>query len=660
MFGLEVRLRRGWRLTRKCLLLAIGNFSQAFGGVVDENLAGKIRAEQWRSVVGHTVSMMAATMLNGAILVAALGGTADPLSLVAWTFALLSGVGLVMTRRLLARARPRPTRTSPRTIRRICRNAFIAGVTWGAAPPLFYMDASQGGKLVLTCICAGMIGGGALAFGSVPAAAVAMIAPIAGGSIWALWRSGEAETPFIIALLASYCFVLIRASMLHAFNQARQFISRTEIEQLASRDPLTGLDNIAVFRGAATEAMLRLERAGEPFALFLVDIDDLKKFNEQHGHAAGDALLVALANRMRGLARRGERIARIDGDQFAILSPGLAGEATLRACAARLAKMLGEPYEFGGVAKSISVCVGVFAAQRGVADARTVMRNAELALLKAQRKGRGSFHVFGAGDDAALLERQAMEEDLRLALARGEFHLEFQPMYRLASRKVEGFEALLRWRHPARGLVPPSVFIPIAEEHDLIEPIGGWVLRAACAAAASWPRDVRVCVNVSARQLRTRALCSQVAILLEEFGLEPDRLEIEITESVLVSDDALPLEILTELSKRGVTLALDDFGTGYSSLGYLRRLPFDRIKIDRSFVSEICEDRDSAAIVKSVIGLARDLGMEVTAEGIETVEQLECLRALDCPEVQGYLIGRPMAEDRVDACLRAGVTLAAA
>ena len=659
MFGLNVRLWRAWRVARKCLFLVAGNYAGAFGDCIDEQLAGRIRGELTRNVLGHTPTMMLASAVNGFVLVVVMIGVAEKWALTGWAAALTLGIALVVARRVSAHPATRPQHVSRNAIRRINRNALVAGLTWGAVPVLFFADATAGGRLVITCICAGMIGGGASAFASVPTAAIAMILPIAAGAIIALASAGDGALPLVAALLASYCAVLIRGAMLHSLTLSRRILSSLETEQLASRDSLTGLDTRAVFRGVVADALVRRERSKESFAIFLIDIDDLKRVNEQHGHVAGDQLLVAVAGRLQGLKRPGERLSRMSSDTFAVLSPGLAGETTLRACAARFVKALGEPFAQDNRTVAISACVGACAAPKG-SDAEKVFRNAELALSRAQRMGRGSSHVFGPGDDAAQLERDALAQDLLLALRRGELHLNFQPMYRFATHSVTGFEALLRWRHPTRGNVPPSVFIPIAEERGLIEPIGAWALREACAAAAAWPADIRVCVNVSAFQLRSRKLLEQVAAALEEFHLAPERLEIEITETVLVSEDHAPLEILTALRASGVGLALDDFGVGYSSLGYLRRLPFDRIKIDRSFVTDICTDRDSAAIVKSVIALASDLGMQVIAEGIETVAQLERLRSLNCPEIQGYLIGKPMPEDQVASYLRGGVSLAAA
>jgi EAL domain-containing protein (putative c-di-GMP-specific phosphodiesterase class I) len=331
----------------------------------------------------------------------------------------------------------------------------------------------------------------------------------------------------------------------------------------------------------------------------------------------------------------------------------LTGETTLRAYARRIVEAFREPMSIRGARFDLTVCVGAYSAQEASIGYETVIRNAELALRKAQSHGSGSAHVFGPRDDAAEMERKALQTDLRFALERRELSLAYQPMLCLRTGKINGFEALLRWKHPTRGEISPAVFIPLAEETGAIEAIGAFVIRQACAAAARWPETIRVCLNVSAHQLRSRALCDLVEAALRDAEIPSSRLEIEITESVLIGDDRLAHGILTDLRKSGVRLALDDFGTGYSSLSYLRRLPFDRIKIDRSFVVGIVEDAGSAAIVKSIIGLADDLGMEIIAEGIETREQLDALRKLGCPEVQGYLIGKPMPGENVRGFLEA-------
>ncbi len=650
----DLSLRRARRAGGRCVSLVLGRYSTSSGDAVGEELAGRIRAGQVRSVLRHMAPMTAVTAFNGAVLVASLRREADTLLLCLFAALLAGLLGPAAARRLnSSRSRPR-VRASAGVLRRLNRNALLLGTLWGSVPVLFFADASESSRLVITSLCAGMIGGGAFVFASVPGAALAMILPIAGGAVFALARAGGAEYLAVMLLTAGYCGALIAGVLMHAMENMRQLIARGEIGRPGRRDPLTGLDNRAAFHGHVAEAMLRLERSRGSAAVFFADIDDLKKLNELHGHAAGDAVLMEAAARLQNLMRSTDRLARHDGGRFAILAPGLGGAATVRAYAARLAGAFLEPFMHGGAALKASMSVGAFIARDGERDAGTALRGAELALRRAQRSGRGAHHLFGPEDDTEMMDKTALADDLALALEKGEFSLAFQPMLRISGQSIEGFEALLRWRHPTRGNVPPSVFIPLAEETGMIVPIGAWVMREACLAAGAWPRDMRVCVNVSAHQLRTDALCALTAAALEEARIEPRQLEIEITETVLVEDDPAPLAVLTRLRASGVRLALDDFGTGHSSLSYLRRLPFDRIKIDRSFITDIVTSADCAAIVKSTIGLARDLGMEVTAEGIETAGQLAKLAALNCPEAQGYLIGRPMPEAQIAAYLTTG------
>ena len=653
-----MKLARALRTAGRCGALAAGRYADAVSGC-DEELAGRIRGEQIRSVLRHLTFATLATVLNGAVLVASVWNEVNRASLLAWLLAVLCMVCLSVARRLTGSV-SRHTRASHSALVRTVRNALMFGVLWGLAPILFFVDASGGSRVVMACICAGTIGGSAFIYSRIPAAAIAMIVPIALGSIWALAQSGGPEFQYVLVLVVGYCGVLIRGVLLNGLEGARQFFTRSEIEQIARRDGLTNLDNRATFRGMVADAILRHERANEPCAILYLDLDGLQKINDVQGHAVGDEILVEAAARLQTAVRRVDRIARLDSNQFAIIAPDISGEATLRAFASRVISAFQAPFTHAQQSLDISVSIGAFVIQSGVTNVETVMRNAELALQKAQRSGRGSYHVFGPSDDAALFQRIGLERDLRLALERREFYLNFQPLLEIESQRVTGFEALLRWRHPVRGNIPPSVFIPIAEDTGVIDAIGAWVIREACAAAAAWPPGMRVGVNLSAHQLKSRTLNAFIATTLEETGLEPQQLEIEITESVLVTDDQEPLDILTALRATGVGLALDDFGTGYSSLSYLRRLPFSRIKIDRSFVTDISTSRDCAAIVKSIVTLARDLEMDVIAEGIETHEQYEALRRLNCSEVQGFLIGRPMNEEAIESYLRKGVTLQAA
>ena len=648
---LAAPLRRAQRAGNRYWALATGRYGAAVGAGVDEDLAGRMRAEQVRGVLRHTNAAIVATFANSFAVVGMFWSSAPMLHSLGWALMVAAMSAIVIVPRLRSKHKWRAARASSGAIQRIARNALLFGVLWAMVPMLFFADATVGAKVAIVCICAGMIGGGAIVYAGVPTAAIAMISPIALASIWTLARTTGPEASYAIFLTVIFSVVLVRASFLNTLELIRKFASTFETEHLSRRDPLTELDNAATFRGIVTDAVLRLERGEERFAVFIVDLDDLKQVNLMRGHEVGDEVLVEAATRLRKLLRSADRLARIESDQFAILAPGLAGETTARAYATRIAQAFGEQFEINGGRIGISASVGGFLSQSAKIGAVTVMRNAELALRKAQTKGSGSWYVYGPRDDAAALERNALEADLRHALDRHELRLAFQPMLNLVRGQTTGFEALLRWRHPLRGEISPTVFIPIAEEAGLIETFGAWIIREACAAASHWPKDIKVCVNVSAFQLRSMALCDQVKRALAANGMTPDRLEIEVTESVLIGDDLMPIEVLTSLREAGVRLALDDFGTGYSSLSYLRRLPFDRLKIDRSFVMEIATDAGSAAIVKAIISLAGDLGLEVIAEGIETIEQLEMLCALNCAEIQGYLVGKPMSDQDIPAYL---------
>jgi predicted signal transduction protein with EAL and GGDEF domain len=342
---------------------------------------------------------------------------------------------------------------------------------------------------------------------------------------------------------------------------------------------------------------------------------------------------------MAGVLRTEDTLGRLGGDEFAVLQSGDATPATARALAERLLEAVSEPYALAGRSVSVGLSVGIALSPRDGADADGLFKNADLALYRAKMAGRNTFRFYEPAMDEAQQERQALELDLRQALARGEFTLDYQPLLDLASGRISGCEALVRWHHRTRGMIPPGAFIPLAEETKLIVPLGEWVLREACREAATWDRPMRVSVNVSAIQFRQAGLVQSVAGALSASGLPAERLELEITETVLINEGEA-LRTLHQLRALGVRIALDDFGTGYSSLSYLRRFPFDKIKIDRSFVKEI-DNPDTAAIVRAMVGLGSRLGIAITAEGIETQAQLDQVRAEGCTEAQGYFISRP-------------------
>ncbi len=413
------------------------------------------------------------------------------------------------------------------------------------------------------------------------------------------------------------------------------------IARLASYDSLTDLPNRVLFRQRLEEA-LQGARRGDRVAVLYLDLDFFKHVNDSLGHPVGDELLKSVAQRLRGCINEADTVARLGGDEFAIIQIGVANPADTTALAGRIFTALRAPYDLHGHQLVADVSIGIALAPDDGREPDQLLKNADLALYGAKADGRGAYRFFEPEMDARMKTRRALEEDLRKALARGEFELYYQPVLDLETDRIGTCEALIRWHHPQRGMISPGEFIPIAEETGLIMPIGEWVLRQACADAATWPRDINVAVNLSAAQFKLPSLSRLVVGALAAAGLPPRNLELEITESVLIQSSASVSTTLRELHGLGVRFAMDDFGTGYSSLAYLRNYPLDKIKIDRSFVSDLNGEESSGSIVRAIIALARSLGMSTTAEGVETEAQLAALRAAGCTEIQGFLFSRPM------------------
>jgi len=409
---------------------------------------------------------------------------------------------------------------------------------------------------------------------------------------------------------------------------------------MAHHDALTGLSNRLLFHERLEEASEQRRRRNDGVALLCLDLDHFKQVNDTLGHPAGDALLKAVAERLLACVRDGDVVARLGGDEFAILQRGVNQPEHATVLAQRMIEALSAPYDLGGDRIVVGASVGIVIANPDLSSADLLMRSADIALYQAKGNGRGTFCFFESVMNEQIQARRAIEVDLREALGRGEFEVFYQPLFNLQTQLVSAFEALLRWRHPDRGLVSPAEFIPLAEELGLIAPIGEWVTAQACRDAVTWPEHVKVAVNLSPVQFRNSGLLETVRRALEGSGLPAHRLELEITESALLQDSDAVLATLHELRALGLRTALDDFGTGYSSLSYLRSFPFDKLKIDQSFVREMAYRPDCLAIVTSVLGLARELGMATTAEGVETEEQLAQLRRVGCTEVQGFLFDR--------------------
>ena len=416
--------------------------------------------------------------------------------------------------------------------------------------------------------------------------------------------------------------------------------AESKIAYLARHDYLTGLPNRSVLSERIEQALAQARR-GAGFAILCLDLDDFKQVNDTFGHPVGDALLKAVADRLRECLREMDTVVRLGGDEFAIIQPGTTRPEDAAKLARRVVECLCAPYEFDGRRVVIGCSIGISMAPGDGTDPEKLLKNADVALYRAKTDGRGTWRLFELEMDASLQARQALELDLRAAMANDEFELFYQMLYDLRTDRISGFEALLRWHHPTRGLVSPAEFIPVAEEIGLIIPIGEWVIRCACAQAASWPEDLKLSVNVSAVQFRSPELIDLVANALASSTFPPDRLELEITESVLLANTAETIAKLHKLRALGLSIALDDFGTGYSSLSYLRSFPFEKLKIDKSFVHDLTATEGSKLIVRAMISLGKSLDMRTTAEGIETIEQLNQIRTEGCDEAQGFFISPP-------------------
>jgi diguanylate cyclase (GGDEF)-like protein/PAS domain S-box-containing protein len=420
-----------------------------------------------------------------------------------------------------------------------------------------------------------------------------------------------------------------------------------KIAHLAHYDPLTDLPNRVLFREQMERELQKVSR-GEQFALLYIDVDEFKGINDSLGHHVGDELLKAVAGRIRGCIREGDLIARLGGDEFAVIQTGVKGVNDVLEIVTRIREAVRKPFQCLGHHLSSDASIGIALAPQDGTDVDQIIKNADLAMYGAKADGRRTYRFFEPAMDASAKARLALEQDLRHALTNGGFEIHYQPLVDLESDRVTGCEALVRWRHPERGMISPATFIPVAEDTGLIVELGEWVLRTACAEAANWPEHVRLAVNVSPIQLREPTLALKIASALGASGLPANRLEIEITEAVLIGDDVGALAILHELKALGVRIALDDFGTGYSSLSYLKRFPFDKIKIDRAFVTDIAEADGSSVIIQAVVNIAASLDMTTVAEGVETAQQKELLRALGCTQMQGFLFSaaKPSAEIR--------------
>ena len=424
-----------------------------------------------------------------------------------------------------------------------------------------------------------------------------------------------------------------------------------QISHMAHHDALTGLPNRAFFLKHLEEALARVRRGEASCAVLCLDLDRFKAVNDTLGHPVGDMLLKEVSARLKEAVDAGDVVARFGGDEFAILKNTQVEHDTLASLGQTLVRSVSRPFMLDGHEVTVGTSVGIAVGFQDGASSEQLLKNADLALYHSKSEGRGNYHFFEARMDAKMQARRLIEMDLRRAIPAGELELHYQPQVNLASNRITGFESLIRWRHGEKGMISPAEFIPISEEVGLIVQIGEWVLQNACRTALQWPDDIRVAVNLSPVQFRDRNLVQVVQGVLSKTGLAPRRLELEITETALVQDMDFTVAVLHQFRALGVRVSLDDFGTGYSSLSYLRSFPFDKIKIDQSFVRDSATRPDCLAIVKSVASLGQSLGMSTTAEGVETEEQLNLIREMGCNDVQGYYYSRPVPHTDVAGLL---------
>ncbi len=469
-------------------------------------------------------------------------------------------------------------------------------------------------------------------------------------------QSGFVGSTTLAAVVASLSIALLICSLSLSIMDRHLSDRSTREEQryrtIAHHDALTGMANRVLFDIELTQALHQARRQGTSVAVICMDLDRFKFVNDLLGHAAGDHLLVTVADRLTQILRHSDVVARMGGDEFAIILPDVIDLPACTALAERIIETIGEPVLLDDQQMVVGASIGIAMYPRDGQTGSELMRCADIALYRAKEDKRGTVRMFMPEMDATLQQRRMVERDLRAAIGGSELEVHYQPLVDCRTGEVEGFEALLRWTHPTRGKVTPAEFIPIAEESGLIIPLGLWVLNDACRTAAGWEKPLRVAVNLSPAQFKQGDLAEQIKSTLVSSGLDPNRLEVEVTEGVLIDYPERAVAILLELRAMGVRVSLDDFGTGFSSLSYLRLFPLDKIKIDRSFVMNLGVDDKSAEIVRSIILLAHSLDLSVTAEGVETEEQLALLNSQSCNQVQGFLLGRPAPVDdlALDKC----------
>ncbi len=606
----------------------------------------RVRLTQLAAVQRGDVAPLAASIVGAAMLPIGMWSSPARAPLIAW--ALLLAANLAISRALRRRidaGRPGSAPGALSELRRATIRTIVNGAIWGCGFVLAQSYADPVQRTLIATLSVSVMSGGALQLAVALPMAYGFIAPVAFGCVIAAVQTPDAiALPVVAVQLVNAGFLLFQAHF-QATQLARRTIAHFADEVAARVDPLTGLGNRLAFNEQLAAAFERLGDAGERFALMCFDLDRFKLVNDTFGHVAGDEMIVRAARALRQARRENAFVARIGGDEFALIAPETSSREAAEALAQEIVAEFRRPFAFVWGASACSVSVGVALAPDHGEDGDRLVRSADAALYKAKQHARGSVAFVDDWESGEARERRELETALRQALRNGEIRLDFQPLVDTASGVTKGFEALLRWRRPGFGDAPASLFISAAEQCGCIEEIGVWALREATRVAASWPKRLRVAVNISAAQLKSPLLAAAICEIVETRGFDPRRLELEITESSFIDDFEAAAQSLNALRRQGVAIALDDFGAGCSSMTSIARLPLDRIKIDRAFVVDALANPRCAAVIRSAARLAKELGLALTGEGVETSEQFALLRSAGCDEAQGYLFSRPMPVD---------------
>lgn len=613
--------------------------------LVSPLVCARFRAEQLNDLGRSTPIAMLAGCFSALMFAIAMWETPQAGQARIWAFAVVAFASFIYARCVRFSARPRAA-VSPRGIWRATANALLNGSLWGALPVFFFAEAAPPQQFVIASVCVATLFGGGFALSMAPVAMLAHVAPVIVGAGLAITASRNAAYDVVGGIILIYTIVMICAAMSRAAMAARRCAAEVAAEAGALRDELTGLPNRVAFREELARSFARHARHSERFALMCMDLDGFKSVNDLMGHATGDAVLMEAARRLRATTREADMIARVGGDEFALIASDIRSVDDATTIAERLVAAFSEPFVIEGRNMPITISVGVAIAPGDGVDPMTLLHNADSAMYATKQSGRCGYTLF-RDRFGFIAESTTLDAEIARAFEQRELYMVFQPFVNAASLKTTGFEALLRWKHPVRGTLSAAEIIPLFERSGVIDVVGAWALEEAMTIAATWPKHLRVAVNVSALQLRRQNFEKIVLDALEKTGLDPRRLELELTESAMIIDGEKVFAMLTSLRRVGVKTALDDLGTGYSSLANLVGLPLDRLKIDRSFVSNLDANPICASVVKLSIELARSLSLDVTAEGVEDVRQLDLLRAFGCKEAQGYLFSQPLPASQI-------------